>query len=235
MSGKDETPGAPAARGRILVWDAPVRVFHWLMVLCFATAWVTGDSDRWALLHITAGYTMGGLVVFRLVWGAAGTRYARFAAFVTGPGTVIAYVRDLLARRPQHHVGHNPAGALAIVALLALTAVVTATGWALQENLAGHWLEEFHEASAEIMLVVVGIHIAGVIVSSWLHRENLVRAMIPGRKAGVPDEGIPRSRRILAALLLIAVLAFWGWTWLNRPAAGADADSAARPTHTTQA
>lgn len=200
-------------RTRILVWDAPVRVFHWLMVLCFATAWLTGDSDRFALVHITAGYTMAGLVVFRLVWGVVGTRHARFSAFVTGPARVARYLRDLLRRRPAEHAGHNPAGALAIVALLALTTVVTATGWAVQVNLGGHTLEELHESAANLMLALVGLHLAGVVVSSWLHRENLVRAMITGRKAGAPEEAITSSRLGVALLILAAVLAFWVWSW----------------------
>ncbi len=88
------------------------------------------------------------------------------------------------ARHAEHHTGHNPAGALAIVALLLLAAGVTASGWATFNEIGGHWLEEVHEAAANLMLAVVGVHLPGVLLGSWLHRENLVRAMITGRKAG---------------------------------------------------
>ena len=121
---------SPAERPRTLVWDAPVRVFHWLLAACFAVAWLSAESERWQLLHITAGYTMAGLVVFRILWGLVGTRHARFSDFVRGPRAVAAYLKSLLRGRPEHHAGHNPAGALAILALLALALLTVATGWA---------------------------------------------------------------------------------------------------------
>lgn len=113
-------PNDPGSR-KILVWDAPVRVFHWLMVLSFAGAYLSAESERWQLLHVTLGYTMAGLVVFRILWGLIGTQHARFSAFVHGPRTVVRYLGTLLRGRPEHYTGHNPAGALAIVALLMLT------------------------------------------------------------------------------------------------------------------
>ena len=106
------TPGPTV---RILVWDAPVRVFHWLMVACFATAYLTAETERWRLLHVTAGYTMAGLVAFRLLWGLFGTRHARFASFVRGPQAVLRYLKSLVEGHPAPHVGHNPAGAVAIL------------------------------------------------------------------------------------------------------------------------
>lgn len=202
---------------RILVWDAPVRVFHWLMVLSFAGAYLTAETERLRLVHVTLGYTMAGLVLFRILWGLAGTRYARFSSFVRGPGAVMRYLGSLLRGRPEHHVGHNPAGALAIIALLGLTLAVTAAGYALYNELGGDWLEEVHEAAANIMLAVVGIHVAAVVLSSWLHRENLVGSMISGRKPGRPDEGIRSAWRTVAALMLVAVLGFWLMQWQDAP------------------
>jgi cytochrome b len=111
----------------VRVWDAPVRIFHWLMVLSFAGAWLTAESERWRLVHVTLGYTMAGLVVFRLVWGVVGTRHARFADFVRGPAAVGRYLRSLLQRRPEPHAGHNPAGGWAILALLVLAVLATPT------------------------------------------------------------------------------------------------------------
>ncbi len=224
-----ETTGAPEREGRILVWDAPVRVFHWLLAFSFAGAYLTAESERWRLVHVSLGYTMAGLVAFRLVWGIMGTRHARFADFVRGPRAVAAYARSLVMGHPRHYVGHNPAGALAIVGLLALTGVVVFFGWLSYNDLAGDWAEEVHEAAANVMLGLVGVHIAGVLVSSVLHRENLVRAMVSGRKLGATSDGIASPRRLLAAILLIVVAGFWWSQWQSRPtAAGADAPASSR-------
>jgi len=201
----------------VRVWDVPVRIFHWLMVLSFAGAWLTAESERWRLLHVTLGYTMAGLVVFRLVWGVVGTRHARFADFVRGPATVGRYLRSLLRARPEHHAGHNPAGGWAIVALLVLTALTAASGWAVYADLGGEWLEEAHEVAANLMLGVVVVHIAGVFLGSWLHRENLVRAMITGRKKSDPADAGVGAARSVAAVLLIAVLGFWIVQWQQTP------------------
>jgi len=216
-----EAPPAAAAPRRALVWDAPVRAFHWLMVLCFFGAYLSAESERWRLLHLTLGYTMIGLVGFRVVWGLVGTRHARFASFVRGPAAVLRYLRSLWSRQPEHHVGHNPAGALAIVALLALTLVVAASGWATYSEAGGEWLEDLHEGAAELMMGLVVVHIVAVLAASWLHRENLIGAMIGGRKAGAPQDGVKRAWRGVAALMLAAVLGFWWMQWRDAPAAPA--------------
>lgn len=195
---------------RVLVWDLPVRIFHWLMVACFAGAWLTSESESWRLVHVTLGYTMAALVAFRIAWGFAGTKYARFRDFVKGPSAIVAYVKTMLAGRPAHFTGHNPAGAVAIVALLVLAVVVTASGWAMYTDVAGHWMEEAHEAASTAMLAVVGVHLAGVLIGSIAHRENLVRAMITGRKDGAPGEGIS-SPRFGAALVLLALVTGVWW------------------------
>lgn len=206
-----------ASPAKVLVWDMPVRLFHWLMVLCFAGAYLTAETERFRLVHVTLGYTMAGLVAFRLIWGLMGTRYARFSSFVRGPGAVWRYLRSLPGGRPEHHVGHNPAGALAIVLILGLTAMVTSTGWANYNELGGEWLEETHEVLANLMLLIVGVHVAGVVLSSWLHKENLVRAMVTGRKPGQVQDGIRRAWLSVAALMLVVVLGFWWQQWQTAP------------------
>jgi cytochrome b len=216
-----ETPAGAAAARRVLVWDAPVRVFHWLMVLSFAGAYLTAESERWRLAHVTLGYTMAGLVAFRILWGLVGTRHARFASFVRGPAAVARYLGSLARGRPEHHSGHNPAGALAIVAMLLLALAVSASGWATYQAIGGDWFEEAHEAAASLMLAVVGVHVAGVVVGSWLHRENLVRAMLTGHKAAHPQDAIRSAWRSVAALMLVAVIGFWGLQWQGAPMAGA--------------
>jgi cytochrome b len=214
---------APTAN-RVLVWDAPVRVFHWLTVACFAGAWITAESERWRLLHATLGYTMAGLLVFRLVWGFVGSRHARFADFVHGPRAVMRYLGSLLRGQPQHHAGHNPAGALAIVGLLLLIALASVTGWAVYNEVGGDWTESLHEGAANATMALVVVHVAAVALSSWLHRENLVGAMITGRKPGTPRDAITHAWRSVAALMLAAVLAFWWWQW-QAPIGGAPVDN----------
>lgn len=211
----NDSSASPAEK--VLVWDMPVRVFHWLMVLCFAGAYLTAETERWRLVHVTFGYTMAGLVAFRLIWGLVGTRHARFASFVRGPAAVLRYLRSLPSGQPEHHLGHNPAGALAIMLILGLTAAVTSTGWANFNEMGGEWLEEAHEVLANLMLVIIGVHVAGVWLSSRLHKENLVRAMISGYKSGQPKDGIRRAWARLAALMLAAVLAFWWQQWQQAP------------------
>ena len=207
-------PAAPPAP-TIRVWDAPVRVFHWLLALSFLGAWLTAEGERWRLMHVTLGYTMAGLLVFRLLWGLVGTRHARFADFVRGPRAVWDYLRSL--PHPPHYAGHNPLGGWMILSLLALTAVTTGLGWAADQELGGEWLEELHEGAATLMLVLVVGHIAGVVIGSWMHRENLVRAMLTGRKPGAPQEDNGPPWRVLAALLLAAVLGFWALQWQQTP------------------
>jgi cytochrome b len=221
---------APTAK-RVLVWDAPVRVFHWLTVACFAGAWITAESERWRLLHATLGYTMAGLLVFRLVWGFVGSRHARFADFVRGPRAVLRYLGSLLRGQPEHHVGHNPAGALAIIGLLLLIALASVTGWAAYNEVGGEWVEGLHEGAANAMMALVVVHVGAVALSSWLHHENLVGAMITGRKPGTPRDAIAHAWRSVAALMLAAVLAFWWWQW-QAPIGGAPADD--RSAATTQ-
>ncbi len=216
-----------AAPAQVLVWDAPVRVFHWLMVACFAGAWLSAESERWRLLHVTLGYTMVGLVVFRLVWGLVGTRHARFTSFVRGPAAVQRYFAAILQKRPEHHTGHNPAGALAILALLGLTLLIGASGWANYNDIGGDVVEELHELAANSMIALVGLHIAAVLLSSKLHGENLMAAMVSGRKTGRPQDGVRSAWASVAALMVVAVLGFWYVQWQGRyvapvPDAGAD-------------
>lgn len=202
---------------KILVWDAPVRVFHWLMVLSFAGAYLTAESERWRLIHVTLGYTMGGLVAFRIVWGLIGTRYARFSSFVRGFATVKRYIVSLLDGMPEHHVGHNPVGAVAIVLLLLSSLVIVATGWAAYNEVSGNLVEKLHDVSANFMLYIVIIHVAGVVVSSWLHHENLIRSMVTGKKIAAPNQGINTTWKFLALIVAMVTFGFWYFQWLSVP------------------
>lgn len=219
---------AAAPPRRVLVWDLPVRLFHWLAVACFAGAWLTAESERWRVVHVSLGYSLAGLVAFRLLWGLVGTRHARFASFVRAPSAAWRYLASLARGRPEHHAGHNPAGALAIVALLALALLTTATGWAHYQQLGGDWLAELHEGAAATMLALVLLHVAGVVVGSLAHRENLVRAMFTGRKSAGEGEAIGRARAGVAALLAAGVVGLWWLQWQQgqQPAGAAGAAGA---------
>lgn len=195
------------AHSPILVWDVPTRIFHWLLVLCFVIAYLTSESERWQLWHVTAGYTFGLLLLFRLIWGLVGTRYARFTNFVRGQKQTMRYLGSLLTRQPQHCVGHNPAGGWAIVGMIGLGVLTALTGWA-SFNDYGDWFGELHEGVVNILILVIAIHIGGVVVSSLLHQENLVRAMVNGHKSGKAAEGIRYPQRIVGVLMVAGLGAF---------------------------
>lgn len=196
-------------RTKVLIWDLPTRVFHWLLAASFVGAFLTAESERLRDVHVTLGYTMLGLVAFRLLWGVIGTRYARFSSFAFGAGSVLGYLKSFFARSPRHYLGHNPAGSWAIYTLLVLAVAAGLTGYATYNGIGGDWLEELHEGVANTLLAVVFVHVAGVLLSSLVHRENLVRSMINGLKTGGPGDGIRYRHRIVAAALVLAVVAFW--------------------------
>jgi len=207
----------------IRVWDLPVRVFHWSLVILFTLAYFTGDEEN--QLHIYSGYAVLGLVLFRILWGFIGTRYARFADFIYRPGNVIEYLKRLKSSSPQRYIGHTPPGGWMILALLASLLITSVTGLQVyglegkgplaadattigvispayadeeeDERERGHseaageqenesdeeFWEEIHEFFANLTVLLILLHVAGVVISSRLHGENLVKAMISGRKA----------------------------------------------------
>jgi cytochrome b len=194
--------------GKILVWDLPVRVVHWLLVASFAGAFLTADSERHRDLHVLFGATLVGLIVFRIVWGIVGTRYARFGSFAFGPQAILRYLWSIITLSPRRYLGHTPAGSWAIWLMLGLGIAAGVTGYGAY-NGGPEWLEDTHEAFAWTLLGVVGVHVAGVLLSSVLHRENLVAAMITGRKRGEASHAIPGSRWTVAVVVAAVVLAFW--------------------------
>ena len=194
---------------RIQVWDVPTRVFHWLLVVSFGGALLTAESERYRDIHVMLGYTVLGLVAFRVLWGFFGTRHARFDSFLFKPGEVAAYVSALARGKAERYAGHNPAGSVAIWLLLAFAIASGATGVLLFQDLGGDAMEELHEVLSFAMLAVVAVHVAGVAASSILHRENLVRAMITGLKQAKPDEGVDRSHAWVGVIMLVTVVTFW--------------------------
>lgn len=179
--------------GEVSVWDPLVRIFHWTLALSFMIAWVS--EDDFETIHIWAGYTVAALISFRVVWGIIGTRYARFTDFIYRWKTIKTYLKSLLLFKPDHYIGHNPAGGAMVILLLLSLAALTFTGMAIvgmegmgplaasgAASLLGRWTEDIHEVLANLTMGLIIIHVAGVLVSSLLHRENLVSAMINGKK-----------------------------------------------------
>lgn len=166
----------------IRVWDLPVRVLHWSLVLSVAAAWLTRHSPgRW---HEWLGYAALAIVAIRLAWGFIGSTHARFAAFIRPAAVTFAYAREVLAGREARFIGHNPLGGWMIVALLSLVALVGLSGWLYTTDRywGVDWVEELHEALSNILFLFVALHLVGVVYTSVRHRENLPAAMLHGRK-----------------------------------------------------
>jgi cytochrome b len=220
-SGAQPSGAVPASRRTV---DAPTRAFHWLFALCFAGAYLTGDGERLRLVHVTLGYTMVGLLGFRIVWGLIGPKPARFSTWWTRLHTVSGVVQQLKQGRWPGTLAQNAGMILAIVAMVAGVILTTASGWLSYEELAGEWMEDVHEFFGNTLLFVVLAHLALVVGLSLLRRRNLVTPMITGRTAGRGPDVIKRNAAWLGALLLAGVLAFWVSQWQD---ALARVDSAA--------
>jgi cytochrome b len=188
----------------ILVWDFPVRVFHWLLVISFAGAWMTSESEAQQMIHYAFGYTACALVLFRIIWGIVGTRYARFRQFIKGPAETIGHIKSLLTGDQHAGLGHNPAGALAMMSLMALVLLIGLTGyWSVKEFL-GDVVGEAHEAIASIAMAVVVIHIAAAIIMSFMQKENLIRSMVTGKKQGTQEQAIRYPMYLVGVGLAVA-------------------------------
>lgn len=199
---------------RVRVWDLPVRLFHWGLVVSFGAAYLLSESEQKMQWHVMFGFTATGLILFRLLWGFVGTRYARFAAFLYGPRAALRYLRGLLRRDGGDFVGHNPAGSWAVYAILLLGLATGVTGYLTYEGVVGESVEELHEVFANAWLLVAFAHIAGVVVSSIAHRQNLARAMVTGYKDGAAGAGAPTMAPLAGAAVAAGVLVFWSWALL---------------------
>ena len=167
---------------RIQVWDLFVRIFHWSLVLSvFAAFFFTEEGDT---PHEIAGYIALGLVGARLVWGFTGTHYARFSQFVPSPSALLSYMMAMVKGREARFLGHNPAGAIMVFALLVTVLAASVSGWMLTTDtyFGEEWVEALHDGVSNALMGLVGLHVGGVIYTSWRHGENLVRAIFTGRK-----------------------------------------------------
>ena len=205
------------------IWDPLVRMGHWALVLLVGAAFFTAET--WPETHEAIGYTVGAIVVLRILWGLVGPRYARFSDFVYRPSKVFSYLRDLLAFRGARYLGHSPAGGAMVVALLLTVAAIVGTGIIAYEQAENSAVRsavtasqsptgtaitasresskeesvmgEIHGALTNLLFFLVALHLAGVLFASYVHHENLVWAMITGRKQAKEPEG-DRARKLRA-------------------------------------
>lgn len=188
---------------QVKVWDLPLRLFHWSLVLSFALAYVLAEFHIMDL-HVLVAYFLSALVLFRLVWGFAGSRYARFKSFLFPPHETLAYVKAMRGGNPAHYYGHNPAGALMVFAMLGLLLLSFVTGLVTLAAInydgpllffanrvsdeTSYFFRHAHSLVVHAALLLVPLHLLGVLSGSLQHKENLVRAMLTGMKKTVsPD------------------------------------------------
>lgn len=242
MNTTHPTPGLAAPAGAAhgptrRVVDAPTRLFHWLFALCFALAYATADGERWRLVHVTLGYTLAGLLAFRLGYGLVGPRQARLSLLWHKLAGLPAWLRSL---HPGSGIdvnwrqGPNLLMALAVAALMAVVLPVAISGYATYNDWGGEWLAELHEFTGELFLWLVLGHLALILGLSLLRRKNQALPMLLGRVQGAGPDLAKHNHGALAALLLAAVLGFWTWQWQQAPvglSAGTSAESAHLRSH----
>ena len=184
------------ADSTVEVWDPLVRIFHWLLAITFFMAYITEDDFQ--SIHNLAGYLMFSLIAGRILWGFIGSEHAKFNDFVVKPSVAFQYLKAMLKRQNHRHLGHNPAGAIMILLLLSSIIAITLTGMVTlgideQAGPLADWVqtmgwhdddiaEDLHEFFANFTLLLVIFHVSGVIAESLLHRDNLIKAMLTGRK-----------------------------------------------------
>lgn len=203
--------------------DAPTRVFHWLLALSFAGAYLTAEGERWRLVHVTLGYSLAGLLGWRVLWGLLGPRHSRLAVLGRKLQGLPAWGRAALTGQVQWRQGQNLALALSVALLLGLIAPLALSGYGVYNDWSGEWLEELHEWLGNGLLALVLGHVALVLGISMVRRQNLARPMLTGRVEGAGPDVARHNHRVWALLLLLAVLGFWGYQWQQAPQGAAPA------------
>jgi cytochrome b len=220
-----------AEQEKRLVWDLPLRLFHWLLVLSVAGLWATGEAGfDWMQVHIYLGYWTLGLIVFRIIWGFVGPRHARFSTFLKGPMGIWRYAKGLAAGTMIQSAGHNPLGGLAVIVMLALVGFQAVTGlfatddilWTGPYNGAvsaetADRLTSLHHSNFNLILAMVTLHVLAIAFYFIVKKQNLVAAMLHGKKpaAYVPEhEAITRSE-IMKAVIVVAISAGFVYWLIN--------------------
>ena len=200
------------------VWDLPTRLFHWILVALMIVQWLTAESDGAMQYHVWGGYAILTLVLFRLIWGFAGSETARFSHFVRGPGAALDYVKALLRGETPLYLGHNPMGGWSILALLTLLLIQAGTGLFANDDITfdgplsgwvsksmSDWLTTVHKVNFNLLLLVIAAHISAVLFYLLVKRENLIHPMLSGRKQ-LPTKQAEAAPRMVSPWLGLAVL-----------------------------
>jgi cytochrome b len=207
-----------------LVWDLPLRLFHWLLVLCTCASYATAKAGfNWTKYHFWIGYVTLGLVAFRIIWGFVGPRHARFSNFIAGPSRLVAYMRTLFKRDSPPTMGHNPLGGLVVILMLLMLGAQATTGLFLIDNtevwtapyypaVSGETssaMGRFHHLNFDVLLWVISLHVLAIIYYKVFKRQSLVLPMITGRKSAqlVPAQQAIENSQLLKALVVAALCA----------------------------
>lgn len=190
---------------QIKIWDIPTRLFHWLLAAAVLTAFgiaqFVPDEDPLFSIHALIGLVTGLMVLFRIIWGFAGSRYARFNSFTFSPGEFASYIRDAFSGKGKRYMGHNPGSGYAVYIMLVLLSGLITTGVLGQGG--NESFEELHELFAYVMTAVVAAHLAGVLLHTVRYKENIVFSMVTGNKDGGENEGISSTRPLAGAAFLL--------------------------------
>lgn len=202
------------------VWDLSTRLFHWSVVLLLLFQWLSVEAvDDWIEWHVYGGYAVLSLVLFRIIWGFAGTRYSRFSQFLYSPGKVFHYMKTLTDRDSWHYAGHNPLGGLSVILMLALIAIQAITGLFMTDDILIYapyhgalsddiqdLMISLHHSVFDILLIVTGIHIVAILYYRFYKNQHLVSAMIHGNKVLSDSKPISSDRNRLAFILMILAI-----------------------------
>ena len=215
---------------QVLVWDLPTRLFHWLLALAFGAAYISGDTGgNWLEWHGRIGLFIVGLITFRLVWGFAGSTYARFATFVRGPSAI----KDYLAGK-WHGLGHNPLGALSVLALLALICLQVGSGlfaqnddtgfagpfYALVSSSFGELATKLHHKVIDALLILVALHVLAILFYGHVKKDKLLKPMLTGYKevgAGENARGGGLAAFVVALVIAVAAAYVASGAWVTKP------------------
>jgi len=194
------------------VIDTATRTYHWLFAISFLGAYLTAESEKFRLLHVTLGYTMAGLLVFRVLWGLFGPRHVRLSAMFRKLGgyktLVAAYRNGTLMQFANLRQAANVLMTAVIVILLLLVIPLTLSGYTIFNDLAGHWMEEIHESVGEFMLAMVIFHLAMIGIVSVLRRNNLSKSMMTGYTAGDGPDLIKQDHRLISVVMVVSVMSW---------------------------
>jgi cytochrome b len=208
-----------------LVWDIPVRLFHWLLVLCLLGQWLTAEVLEDAMdIHFYIGYFTLGLIIFRLIWGFVGTKYAKFNSFIAGPKAILAYSKSVMSKQHTFSIGHNALGGLLLPAVIILVGLQAISGLFTTDDIVStgpyydganadlqQWMQWLHHNVFNVLLGIIGLHLVAIGWYLIFLKHNLIRPMLDGKKAVAEKDSINHSQLIKAILImcLVAIFVYW--------------------------